>query len=364
MLGNQNARKDFKLLENIISQNKQTQIISDKVGDVVIESGETGKKGYGLKHIIEQRFKKDNLTEDEITALIHLILESVRSGDITRENGRNLELSKNGIVAILRKEPNDKGFQWILTGFANTDTDKIKKEATDTINAVIANNSYTPEFSSFRKQVGAVIASLDKGNTNTENVNINDEIGKSIFDESLHPRGKGLYLNTKKLQNLINQQRTNLADVEYLDLESIEDLLKKNSGVKDLFLTSEMNVEIRKSRFINRLNYEFCKLVEEKEGKNTACTEKVRADYKSASHGKPPCVTRATYVQNNTLSKDVNKENSNYEEKRKKFLEALNYEFCKLVEREKRREAYREAYLDKLGRGYIAYLKKYYPELV
>ena len=75
-------------------------------------------------------------------------------------------------------------------------------------------------------------------------------------------KGKALYVNTKKLQNLINQQRINLADVEYLDLESIESLLKKNSGVKDLFLTQEMNVEIRKSRFINCLNHEFCKLVE------------------------------------------------------------------------------------------------------
>ena len=92
--------------------------------------------------------------------------------------------------------------------------------------------------------------------------------------------------------------------------------------------------------------------------------KKIRADNESALTGRSPCVTRATYNQDNTLSKNVNKENSNYEEKKKKFLKALNYEFCKLVEREKRREAYREAYLDKLGRGYIAYLKKYYPELV
>ena len=129
---------------------------------------------------------------------------------------------------------------------------------------------------------------------NQINGNVSDIRG--IFNKDNHEwlnwitKGKALYLNTKKLQNLINQQRTNLADVEYLDLESIEDLLKRNSGVKDLFLTSEMNVEIRKSRFINRLNYEFCKLVE--------------------------------------------------------------------------REKLRDAYLDKLGRGYIAYLKKYYPELV
>ena len=119
---------------------------------------------------------------------------------------------------------------------------------------------------------------------------------RGVFNKDNHEwlnwitKGKALYLNTKKLQSLINQQRTNLADVEYLDLESIEDLLKKNSGVKDLFLTPQMNVEIRKSRFINRLNYEFCKLVE-------------------------------------------------YERRKK-------------------------AYSEKLGRGYIEYCKKYHPELV
>ena len=129
---------------------------------------------------------------------------------------------------------------------------------------------------------------------NQVNGNVSDIRG--VFHKDNHEwlnwitKGKALYVNTKKLQNIINQQRINLAEVEYLDLESIESLLKKNSGVKDLFLTQEMNVEIRKSRFINR----------------------------------------------------------------------LNHKFCKLVEREKRKEAY----LDKLGRGYIAYLKKHHLELV
>ena len=47
--------------------------------------------------------------------------------------------------------------KWILTGF---DDWNKKEEATDAIKTVIANNSYTPEFSSFRKQVGTVIAFL------------------------------------------------------------------------------------------------------------------------------------------------------------------------------------------------------------
>lgn len=39
-------------------------------------------------------------------------------------------------------------------------------------------------------------------------------------------QGKALYLNKQKIQTLINQQRTNLAEVEYLDLNLVESLLK------------------------------------------------------------------------------------------------------------------------------------------
>ena len=36
---------------------------------------------------------------------------------------------------------------------------------------------------------------------------------------------KGLYLNKEKVQNLITQQRRNLADVSYLDLNSINNII-------------------------------------------------------------------------------------------------------------------------------------------
>ncbi len=37
---------------------------------------------------------------------------------------------------------------------------------------------------------------------------------------------KALYLNKQKIQELIDQQRTNLAEVAYLDLNLIESLIK------------------------------------------------------------------------------------------------------------------------------------------
>ena len=39
-------------------------------------------------------------------------------------------------------------------------------------------------------------------------------------------QGKALYLNKEKIQNLIGQQRTNLADVDYLDLDSITKVIE------------------------------------------------------------------------------------------------------------------------------------------
>ena len=44
-------------------------------------------------------------------------------------------------------------------------------------------------------------------------------------------QGKGVYVNKKKLHSLITQQRTNLADVDHLDMESIDRIISKTSAV-------------------------------------------------------------------------------------------------------------------------------------
>lgn len=231
----ENAKKDFTDLEHVLISGNSTQIDSLNAGKVLLENGETGKHGYGLKHIIEQRYKKDGKSENEITALLHLILESVRTGEITRENNRNLELTKNGIVAILRKEPNDKGFQWILTGF---DDWNKKEEATDAIKTVIADNSYTPEFSSFRKQVGAVIASLngttDKtsvvggeilNNTSTSDSSISKSIDKSTFT-------KLDYFKKQLIDILVSQEKEENQNIEKAVKANIGEIRTRKDGFK------------------------------------------------------------------------------------------------------------------------------------
>ena len=60
-------------------------------------------------------------------------------------------------------------------------------------------------------------------------------------------QGKALYLNKEKIQNLIGQQRTNLADVDYLDLDSITKVIEsfENPTIQDgiLFREKELDEE-------------------------------------------------------------------------------------------------------------------------
>ncbi len=152
------ARRAFSMLSDILEKGHKQTVENPELGEISIEAGETGKSGWGLKHIIEQRYKKDGKNADDIAALIPLVVGAAKDGKITRENNKLYELEKNGIIAIIRKA-DDKSGKWILTGFENWDK---QKEATDSIKTVNAKYGYAPEYSHFRKQVGAVIASIEE----------------------------------------------------------------------------------------------------------------------------------------------------------------------------------------------------------
>ena len=48
-------------------------------------------------------------------------------------------------------------------------------------------------------------------------------------------QGKMLYGNKEKIQSVINQQRINLAEVEYLELDSIENIIQSFHNVNEIF---------------------------------------------------------------------------------------------------------------------------------
>lgn len=160
---NSDILSDFVQLDKSLRFNSNFEIESSSLNEMVsVFPGSTGKSGLGIRHIIEERYKKDNLSQDEITALSALILETVKTGELTRDSKNRCEITKNGIIAIIRKDFDDRNENWILTGFQyKGEKEEKNREATEAIQTVIAQYSHSLEYSYFRNQVGAVISSLD-----------------------------------------------------------------------------------------------------------------------------------------------------------------------------------------------------------
>ena len=161
--------KKLKPLSNVLETGKSSTVKHKELGEIIIDAGSTGKSGYGLKHIIEQRYKKDGKNEDEIVALLCLIQDTLKNGKLKKNDSNFVEIIKDGIMAVVSKQKHGEKENWLLTGYELHDE---KEKATDAIKAVIAQYNYTLEYSGLNNQVGAVIASLDK------NVTDNNEKGK------------------------------------------------------------------------------------------------------------------------------------------------------------------------------------------
>lgn len=159
----------FSQIAEVIEKDSSMIIKNPVLGDVVFANGTLGnleKKntgGFGIKHIIDGRYRKDGLDEKEISALLYLIkdtVETVIPNDITKNR---LNIRKNSIFVGVSKQWLGSDENWVITGFAeNDENNAIKKEAADAIKAVNAQYGYAPEFLSISRQVGAVIASIDK----------------------------------------------------------------------------------------------------------------------------------------------------------------------------------------------------------
>jgi len=157
------VRNDFKCLSNILYTGKSCSVLNEKTGEVLFDKGKTGENGHGLLHIIERRNEKEKLNEDKITALLYKVMDATKNGYFTdsinirkKKDQERIGLEKDGIISIIsRREGTHEKF--VITGY---EINKKKEEATEAIQTVIARYSRTPEFSDFRKQVGAVVSSL------------------------------------------------------------------------------------------------------------------------------------------------------------------------------------------------------------
>jgi hypothetical protein len=157
--------EDFKRLSHILETGESQTIQNKKLGDeIYIDKGLTGKDGYGLLHIIEGRYVKDKHNIDEITAILYKVTDSAENGYITdsiiiknKDNDKRIGIEKDGIIAIIDQGKETDNEKFVITGY---ELNKKKEEAAEAIRTVIARYGYTPEFSDFRKQAGAVVSSL------------------------------------------------------------------------------------------------------------------------------------------------------------------------------------------------------------
>ena len=161
--------QSFSQIAKVIENDSSMTIKNPVLGDVVFANGTFGnleKKntgGFGIKHIIEGRYRKDNLSKEDITALLYLMKDTVESISPDDTSKAKINLVKNGIWVGITRNWADTDEKWIVTGYGETDKEgKMIKEAADAIKAVNAQYGYAPEFLSVGKQVGAVIASVDK----------------------------------------------------------------------------------------------------------------------------------------------------------------------------------------------------------
>jgi hypothetical protein len=76
--------QDLALLASLLQTGKSAVIHHATLGAISVDAGSTGKSGYGIKHIIEQRYAKDGKSEDEITALIPLVLDAAKNGKVIK----------------------------------------------------------------------------------------------------------------------------------------------------------------------------------------------------------------------------------------------------------------------------------------
>jgi hypothetical protein len=155
-------REDIIELKNVLESGKSKIVKNRDLGEVFIDKGSVGKSGYGLLHIIEQRTIKDKLKDEEIVAIICLVKRAIENGKLVNEKIKipnKYGIEKNGIIAVIKKASDRYGEKFILTGYVLNDK---KEEAAEAIKTVIANYNHSTEFSDFRKQVGAVVSSLNK----------------------------------------------------------------------------------------------------------------------------------------------------------------------------------------------------------
>ena len=166
--------------------------------------------------------------------------------EIVQESDNRIKLESDTHFAVVSKEykgePREK---WLLTAYEKKETSEPANSRMDVESNLEGKSDDTATRQDSDVSSGKVTnnsANSQKKihfNQNRRNLVVNDIRG--IFPKDNAEwlnwinQGKLLYVDKAKIQALIDKQRTNLADVEYLDLDSVAKILQnfENSSVDE-----------------------------------------------------------------------------------------------------------------------------------
>ena len=180
--------KDKSLMSDLSDVLESGEIITRKNSS--LDSDVRVKRGginEGLVHLIDQRIRErvlnKNVQMDEVqakketSAVLFLAIDNIDKAPAVKEDNGHYAVYNRGIKTVIGK---DKNGRYVVTGYDNNQT---KQEATESINAVIAQYGNTPEFLGIYAQVGAVIASYNiVPQSQEKSSNKKETVSKSTFN--------------------------------------------------------------------------------------------------------------------------------------------------------------------------------------
>ena len=275
--------------EDAMNGNESLRLLSDLAD--VLENGEVitrtnpaldgevrvkrGGMHEGLVHLIDHRMRERVLSRNtrmtaeeaqkETSAVLFLAVDNIDKSPAIREENGHYAVYNRGIKTVIGK---DRKGRYVVTGYDNNQT---KQEATESINAVIAQYGNTPEFLGIYAQVGAVIASYRIVPQTQKNASKNHVPEESFVESSGHVTDS----RTKK--DLLASHRQNpdsellhgnaVVEVDGIGYECSHGVM---GGFKDAVLR---NGELeRRNRQLEKENAELKRQLESKQkhGKNRA----------------------------------------------------------------------------------------------
>ncbi len=156
--------KDKSLMTDLADVLESGEVITRQ--NPALDSDVRVKRGgmnEGLVHLIDHRIRERVLNKNvqmneeqaklETSAVLFLAIDNIDKVPAVKEDNGHFAVYNKGIKTVIGK---DKNGRYVVTGYDNNQT---KQEATESINAVIAQYGKSPEFLGIYAQVGAVIAS-------------------------------------------------------------------------------------------------------------------------------------------------------------------------------------------------------------